>query len=71
VFQRQKFLHVVDVEIRDTPAFYLSGGAQLLERVNSLLEGRRSLSPVQKIKINRVDVEATKTALTGFWQFRA
>jgi hypothetical protein len=39
--------------------------------VRQFLERRRSLSPVQKIKINRVDAEALETALTSFWQFRA
>src|SRR4029077_10010299 len=50
--------------------FYLSGSAQLLERVHSFLERRRSLAPVQKIKINHVDAEPLETALTSFWQFR-
>ena len=71
VFERQQLLHVVDVEVRDAPAFYLSGGAQFLKCFDSFLERRRSLAPVQKIKIDRVDAEMLEAALTRLWQFLA
>jgi hypothetical protein len=69
LFERQQLLHVVDVEVRDAPAFYLSSGAQFLKRFNSFLERRRSLAPVQKIKIDRIDAETLKASLTRLWRF--
>ena len=45
------------------------GSAQLLECIDSFLERRCALAPVQKVKVNRVNAQALKTALACFWQF--
>src|SRR5215470_6318232 len=68
-FERQQLLHVVEVEVRDAPAFYLPGGAQFLKCFNSFLERRRSLAPVEKIKIDRIDAETLEAPVTCLWQF--
>src|SRR5215475_875719 len=71
VFNRPKFLHIFDVEIRDAPPFDFSSGSEFLERLDRLGKLRVSFSPMQKVKIDCVDSEAFETALTCFWQFRA
>ena len=41
------------------------------ESLDSFIEMQRSLTPVQKVKINRIDAKSPETALTRFWQFFA
>src|SRR4030095_935342 len=47
VFNRPEFLHVIDIEIRDAPAFDLANGPKFLERLHRFHEARISFSPVQ------------------------
>ena len=67
LFDRPKFVHIIEIEIRDAPAFDLSGGAKVLKRIHCFHKPRLSFSPMQKIKIDRVDSESLETALARFW----
>ena len=66
VFKRPEVFHVLDVKIRDTPAFDFSSAPKFLERFHCFLEARVCFSPMQKIKIDRVDSQTFETALTRF-----
>src|SRR6478672_5729137 len=71
VFNRPEFFHVIDIEVGDAPAFDFPSSSKFLECLDCLRELRASFSPVQKIKIDRVDSQAFETALACFWQFGA
>src|SRR5437763_878083 len=67
----QQLLHIIDIKIRDTPAFDLPSSPEFLECLDCLREPRASFTPMQKVKIDRVYSETFETALTCFWQFCA
>src|SRR5947207_10288230 len=71
VLDVQQLLHIIDIKIRDTPAFDLSSSPEFLECLDCLREPRASFSPMQKVKVDRVYSETFETALTCFWQFGA
>src|SRR4029453_14259301 len=71
VFNRPEFFHVMDIEVGDAPAFYFPSSSKFLECRDCFRELRASFSPMQKVKIDRVDSQAFETPLTCFWQFGA
>src|ERR1700756_3855028 len=68
VLNREQFFHIIDVKVRNSPAFDFSGCAKFLECLYCLFERRRPLSPVQKTKIDRFDAETFEAALARFGQ---
>src|SRR5262245_31835568 len=70
VLDRPETFHVLDVKIRYAPAFDLSSAPKFLECLDGFPEPRASFSPMQKVKIDRVDSKPFETALACFWQFR-
>src|SRR5947199_8409778 len=71
VLDVEQLLHIVDIKIRDSPAFDLSSSPGFLECLDCLREPRASFSPMQKVKVDRVYSETFETAFTCFWQFCA
>jgi hypothetical protein len=65
-FNRPEFFHIIDIEVGDAPAFDFPSSSKFLECLDCLRELRASFSPVQKIKIDRVNSQAFETALACF-----
>src|SRR5882724_13476680 len=70
VLNREQFFHIIDVKVRDAPAFDFSGYAKFLECFYCLFERRRLFAPVQKVKIDRFDDETLEAALASLGQLR-
>src|SRR5207247_280464 len=70
VFDREQLFHIFDIEVGNAPMPNLSGHSKLLECIHGFRE-RHAATPVQQIKIDRIDAKTFETALACFWQFRA
>src|SRR5207237_10918367 len=66
VLDIEQLLHIIDIKIRDTPAFDLSSSPKFLECLDCFRESRATLSPMQKIKIYRIYSYPFDTAITCF-----
>src|SRR3984893_2341101 len=68
IFYGEEFLHVLQVEIGNSPALDLPGRTHLLERFHGFSERRCLLAPVEQVKIDNVDTQTFQTALAYFRQ---
>jgi hypothetical protein len=60
-----------EIKFDSAPAPNFSGGSKFFERFDSFAERDVIFSPMQQVKIDRIGAQASQTALTRFWQFRA
>src|SRR5437773_10207895 len=62
VFDREQLFHIFDIEVGNAPVPNFSGHSKLLEYFHGFRE-RHAATPVQQIKIDRIDAKTFETAL--------